>query len=272
VQKALSYSGYRLVRLTRESDLSLEIVDRKRKVDGSDTAKTTPQGDLENWFRQAGPVRIHKWQHYFEIYERHLAPFRGKSVKLLEIGVCKGGTLPMWKSYFGSNSTIVGADIDPTCKQFENASANIYVRIGDQESDKFLASVQQEFGPFDIVIDDGGHTTSQQIQSFLQLYFLAMKPDGIYLVEDLHTNYWPEYVTYATGLTFVDFARNLVDRLHDAYKGHSGQFHRFDAKSPERFQTLEVSNFCAQTGSIHFYDSIVVFERRPKTIPYHEER
>ena len=31
-----------------------------------------------------------------------------------------------------------------------------------------------------------------------------MKPDGIYLAEDLHTNYWPEYLTYAGGMTFVD--------------------------------------------------------------------
>jgi hypothetical protein len=267
----LSISGYRLVRLPREAGLGLDVICQKRKIDGHDLTTAAPQGKLESWFRRGGPVRIHKWRHYFEIYERHFASLRGRPIKVLEIGVYKGGSLTMWKSYFGSSSTIVGLDIDSNCKQYEKASDNIYVRIGDQESQSVLTSVQQEFGPFDVVIDDGGHTTSQQIQSFLQLYFFAMKPDGVYLVEDLHTNYWEDFMTYPGGLTFVEFAGKLVHRLHDAYRGHGHEMVRFDVKNPNRFKTLEVGAFCAQTRSIHFYDSIIVFERGLKTIPYHEE-
>ena len=93
-----------------------------------------------------------------------------------------------------------------------------------------------ELGPFDVVIDDGGHTTGQQIQSFLHLYFSAMKTDGIYIVEDLHTNYWPEYFTHPSGLTFVDLAGQLVHRLNDVYIGRGKEFARFDANNIDRFQ------------------------------------
>ena len=30
---------------------------------------------------------IHKWGHYFPIYERHFAPWRGRTLTFLEIGV-----------------------------------------------------------------------------------------------------------------------------------------------------------------------------------------
>jgi hypothetical protein len=272
IQKILSTAGFRLVRLPSEPHLSLDIVDQVRQMDRHDFSKFRPLGDLESWFRQGGGVNVHKWLHYFEIYERHFAPFRGKPVKVLEIGVYKGGSLRMWQAYFGSNSTIVGLDINPTCKKFEKTADNIHVRIGDQESQSFLTSVQKEFGLFDIVIDDGGHTTGQQIQSFIQLYFFSMKPEGIYLVEDLHTNYWKRYMTYPGGLTFVELAAKLVHRLHDAHQGHDEDFIRFDVGNSDRFETLEVGAFCAQTRSIHFYDSIIVFERGCKTMPYHEER
>ena len=272
LQKALSIFGYRLTRLSNELTLGLDIIEQKRRIEGHDATSTSPQGDLEKWFRKDRAVKIHKWAHYFGIYERHLAPLRGKPVRVLEIGVYKGGSLEMWKSYFGGESTIVGLDIDPACKQFENVDAKIHVRIGDQETSSFLESASKEFGPFDIIIDDGGHTTGQQIQSFLWLYFFAMKPDGVYLAEDLHTNYWPEYLTYAGGMTFVDLASNLVHRLHDVYQGHNAEFGRYAAENTNRFKALEVSNFSAQTRSIHFYDSVIVFERGVKSIPYHEER
>jgi len=277
VQKLLSLFNYRLVRIARKSELGLDVVDRKQKIFGHDPAKSQPHGALENWFQSSRPLKIDKWLHYFPIYERHFASFKGKPVKVLEIGVFKGGSLAMWKEYFGANSVIVGLDIDQYCKQFENKDSAIHVRIGDQESQSFLASVSEEFGPFDIVIDDGGHTTSQQIQSFLQLYFSAMKPDGVYLVEDLHTNYWREFMTHPDGLTFVELTCKLVHQLHDVYRIHADEdigskMYHFDAKNADRVRTVEVSNFCAQTDSVHYYDSIIVFERAEKMIPYHELR
>ena len=78
VQKILSLFHYRLVRIARKSELGLDIVDRKQKINGYETAKSEPQGDLEIWFRRSRPLKIDKWLHYFSIYERHFASFKEK--------------------------------------------------------------------------------------------------------------------------------------------------------------------------------------------------
>ncbi|MBF0265779.1 MAG: class I SAM-dependent methyltransferase, partial [Gammaproteobacteria bacterium] len=98
---------------------------------------------------------INKWRHYFPIYEKHLSPWRNKSINFLEIGVSKGGSLQMWHRFFGPMATIVGIDLDPESKEAEEDG--IHVRIGDQGSPEFLQQLIDEFGQFDIIIDDGSH-------------------------------------------------------------------------------------------------------------------
>jgi hypothetical protein len=58
---------------------------------------------------------INKWVHYFPIYERHFQKWINQSLVLFEIGVYKGGSVQMWKRYFGPFATIVGIDINPEC-------------------------------------------------------------------------------------------------------------------------------------------------------------
>jgi len=65
---------------------------------------------------------IWKWEHYFEIYQRHLGKFVGRDVAFLEIGIYSGGSLPMWRSYFGERCAIYGVDIEEACKAYENDS------------------------------------------------------------------------------------------------------------------------------------------------------
>jgi SAM-dependent methyltransferase len=273
IQKVLKVGGYRLFQLPKQPTSGFEAFDRRVTIRGEERSSAPEDSDLERWFRSGNAVGVFKWQHYFDVYDRHFRHLRGRSsVKVLEIGVFKGGSLRMWKEYFGPGTTVVGLDIDETCRRFENAPNRIHVRIGDQESVTFLAAVNREFGPFDVIIDDGGHTTAQQIQSFTNLYLAGLTEEGIYLVEDLHTNYWPEYLTHPDNLTFVDLAGRLAHKLHDPYFGRCDDFERFDIKHPQRIETIEVSAFCAVTRSIHFYDSIVVFERARKTIPYTEMR
>ena len=63
---------------------------------------------------------IHKWTHYFDIYHNHLSRFIGREISIVEIGVQSGGSLRMWRHYFGPNCRIFGIDVDPNCKAFEN--------------------------------------------------------------------------------------------------------------------------------------------------------
>jgi hypothetical protein len=186
---------------------------------------------------------IHKWVHYFPIYEQHFGRFRNRTVTFLEIGVFKGGSLQLWKRYLGPFARIVGIDIDPACKAFEEDQ--ISVCTGDQSDPVFLQSVIDQFGMPDIVIDDGSHVMRHVAASFEFLYPKVHR-DGVYLVEDLHTAYWQEY---EGGLrragTFIEMCKGFIDDLNaDHTRG-----------------ALAPSEFTATTRSMHIYDSVVVFER-----------
>ena len=186
---------------------------------------------------------IHKFRHYFPIYERHFARYVNRPVTVLEIGCGAGGSLQMWRRYFGPHARIVGLDIRPECQSFEDDQTAI--RIGDQSDPAFLSQVIDEFGPPDIVLDDGSHVMEHVIASFSFLYGRTA-PDGVYVVEDLHTAYWDEY---GGGLnrsgSFIELCKNLVDELNaDWTRG-----------------ALPPTDFTRCTQSIHFYDSVAVFER-----------
>jgi hypothetical protein len=201
----------------------------------------------EYFFNNPGRL-VKKWHHYFDIYHRHFEAFRGCSPVVLEIGVLQGGSLEMWKHYFGPGALIVGVDIDPRCLSFQDASTTIL--IGDQGDRRFLAEVRERVPRLDIVIDDGGHTMTQQITTFEELY-PHLQPHGVYLCEDVHTSYYPKY---GGGLrkdgTFLEYTKALIDRLH--------AWHPIG---------LEVDAFTRTTNALHFYDSVVVVEKRPMKQP-----
>jgi hypothetical protein len=114
---------------------------------------------------------------------RQFARFRGKPIVVLEFGVSHGGSLQMWRNYFGWRAKIYGVDIDPRCKDLESRGTRIF--IGDQEDREFLREIAAKIGPVDVLIEDGGHTMGQQIATF-QEFYPRMAPNGVYLVEDLH--------------------------------------------------------------------------------------
>jgi SAM-dependent methyltransferase len=193
---------------------------------------------------------IHKWHHYFAVYHRHFERFRGRSPVVLEIGVFNGGSLQMWRHYFGKGATIIGVDINPACAQF--AEEQVEVVIGDQGDRGFLRELRRRFPRVDILIDDGGHTMAQQVATFEELY-LHVDAEGVYLCEDLHTSYWPKF---GGGLrrpgTFIECSKDLIDRLH------AWHFAGAEAASDE---------ITRSTYSLHFYDSILVVEKRPISQP-----
>lgn len=207
--------------------------------------------DLESYFDQNTQRVIDKWMHYFDVYDRHFNKYRGKEIVILEIGVFQGGSLQMWKSYFGDKAKIYGIDINPNCKQVEEE--NITILIGSQSDRSFLRKVKEDIPPIDILIDDGGHTMLQQIVSFEEL-FDHVKPDGVYLCEDIHTSYNMHYGGgYKRKGTYIEYSKNFIDYLN-AY--HSTQ------------KSLQVNSFTTSVNSLHYYDSILVIEKRPTPKPY----
>ncbi|MDH3275798.1 MAG: class I SAM-dependent methyltransferase [Gammaproteobacteria bacterium] len=252
------------------SDKSLETSDAfpaelTEKVTVREASKT-PVNPLFDIF--SADTNVHKWHHYFDIYTKHFGPYRDRPIKMLEIGVFRGGSLRMWKDYFHPDSTIVGIDIDKTCKDHEIADRNVFVRIGSQADPRFLAEVNEEFGPFDIILDDGSHKTHHQNISFGALFRSALKDGGCYMVEDVHTNYWLKHVDSED--TFIDLSKQMVDMLHEPYFDRKETHFRHG--HPEAVKQLELSYLAANLASIAFYDSIVVFDKKKRYLPKSELR
>jgi hypothetical protein len=208
--------------------------------------------DLETYFFTNRGRMVWKLRHYFEIYDQHFARFRDRPINVVEIGVWNGGSLQMWKSYFGERATIWGVDIDPRCKDYEGDRINVL--IGDQANASFLRRLADTVGRIDVLIDDGGHLSQQQLSTFDEL-FPRIAPDGVYLCEDILTSYLAEYSGgYRKPDTFIERSKSLIDQL---YAWHS--------ESSE----LRVSEFTKSTHSIHFYNNVVVIEKRPTRAPVH---
>ncbi len=229
-------------------------------------------GDLYRIFLDPGrrTRQVHKWHHYFDAYERHFGSFRGRPVRMLEIGVFKGGSLEMWRQYLGPKARITGLDIDPACKAYVTDGTQVF--IGDQADPAFLYEVLAEVGAPDLVLDDGGHTANQQIVSFETLY-PTMPSDGVYMVEDTHTAFWGgDYADRYDGQSFMDYAFDRCRSLQE-WTMRQSAFGRFGTPPGQRTGPLTpVSEFCRTTKSISFHDSIVVFERGLRPEPWHEVR
>jgi SAM-dependent methyltransferase len=144
----------------------------------------SPKNDLREFFdRNVEGPGIWKWEHYFEIYDRHLSKFRGKAPTIVEIGIYSGGSLPMWQHYFGPGTQVVGIDIEPACRVYEREGVRVF--IGDQADRSFWARFREEVPKVDILIDDGGHESEQQSISLDEM-LPHLAPGGVYICEDVH--------------------------------------------------------------------------------------
>ena len=184
---------------------------------------------------------IYKWNHYFEMYERHLAKFANGDATICEIGVYSGGSLEMWRNYFGARCRVYGVDIEPACKNYENSDVKIL--IGDQADRVFWKRFREKVPSLDVVIDDGGHAPRQQIIT-LEETLPHLNPGGVYICEDVHgiPNHFARYVN---GL-----ALNLnADRDFQPNEDN------------DRAITVTASPFQSAIRSVNLYPFAVVIER-----------
>lgn len=196
-----------------------------------------PTGPLERYFDQhTKGSGVWKWRHYFPIYERHLAKFVGGEVHVVEIGVFSGGSLEMWHHYFGGGATVYGIDLEPACRAYEGPRTRIF--IGDQADPQFWASFTANVPAVDVVIDDGGHKTHQQIAT-LEALLPRLRPGGVYICEDIQGERNP----------FLGYAHGLSQNLHAVGVDAPGGGH-------------VTSPFQADIDSIHLYPFVMVIEKR----------
>jgi len=229
----------------------------------AEAVPVTPTGALYAlWSKIPGG---HKWLHYFPIYESLLASFRTKPVRVLEIGVFLGGSLRMWREYLHADAVIVGIDLDPACARHDDPAQGVHVRIGAQQDPVFLDALLREFGPFDVILDDGSHVTEHIAASFDHLFRHGLAEGGLYLVEDTHTSYRPEFV--GGSMSFIEIAKRLVDVLHYHYTAAAGpqRAKGFALDDAQRHPHLDVPWLTAGLAEIRFHDQMVMFIKKRRT-------
>ena len=208
-------------------------------------------GDLVDLFADNKGAVVHKWHHYIPVYDRYFSCFRGKKIRFLEIGVSNGGSLQMWRKYFGDNAIIYGIDIDPKCEKLNGLAGQ--VRIGSQADYHFLEAIVKEMGGVDVILDDGSHHMDH-IPATLNYLFSHLSYGGVYMIEDLHTAYWKKFGGgYQSKKNFFNFSMDLVDDMHHWY-------HR------KKIKKTAVSKNCS---GIHIHDSILVLEKNKLFKPVH---
>jgi hypothetical protein len=205
-----------------------------------------PPNPLWEYFQanKVGPG-VWKWTQYFEAYHRHLARFIGRDVHVVEVGVYSGGSLPMWKSYFGPRCQVTGVDIEPACKAYQGDGTRIV--IGDQGSRDFWRAFRSQSPPADVLIDDGGHHPEQQAVT-LEEVLPHLRPGGVYLCEDVH----------GTGNAFAAYAHSLADQLNAS---------NWLPKRPGQAEiVVRATPLQAAVHSVHLYPYLIAIELRESPI------
>lgn len=153
--------------------------------------------------------------HYHNAYQKYLMPLRNSKIKFLEIGLgCDmrygpGKSARLWKELFQHPLTeIWEAEVDVECASKWNNTMNDRILTGDQADEDTLRNwISTTGGNFDVIVDDGGHTFNQQLTSLKVLFDEALRPGGIYFMEDLVSN--------SLGQAYVDSADKPIEKIQD---------------------------------------------------------
>jgi len=190
----------------------------------------------------------HKKYSYFRLYDRLFSDYVGRRPKVLEIGVYKGASIRTWRGFFGEGSRVVGIDVNPDCAQYEDVEQDIHVRIGSQADTGFLQSVNEELGPFDIILDDGSHLTHHVIATFNHAFLHCLAEGGIYFIEDLNTSYWTKYRT--SKYSAMDMVLSLCEMTHQFYFDHA--YENYSRENQREFSSPAV---CTWIDEVRVFDS-----------------
>jgi hypothetical protein len=146
---------------------------------------------------------------YFEVYDEIFKKFKNQKITFVEIGVLNGGSLFMWRNYFGENARIIGIDLNPDARKWEAYGFEIY--IGNQGDEEFWEETLTSIGNIDVILDDGGHTYKQQVVT-VESVLNSVNDDGIIVIEDVQTSYLKGFGPQK--YSFIKYTKKLIDRIN----------------------------------------------------------
>ena len=199
--------------------------------------------DLETLFRNNKGYMSHKFPHHMAIYDQFFSKFRNKDICVLELGVAHGGSLFIWKEYFGSQAKIYGAD----SHGYDFKDNQIKTFTGLFSDVEFIRKLKAEIPPIDILIDDGSHDSRDQRLVFEEL-FPHIKDEGLYVCEDLQTAFSEAWGGgYHKPESWIEHLKNFLDYQYGYYLDD-------DPICSSEFQHGRIY-------SMHFYPFLVVIEK-----------
>lgn len=216
-----------------------------------------------------GTDKSSEHHNYCVKYEKYLPFNRYDKLMILEIGADRGASLKMWKDYY-YRSQILGIDLQQHSKLCEED--RIKIELGSQNDPNFLDFISHQYGPFDMIVDDGSHMNSDVIFSFKHL-FKSIKPGGIYVVEDACTSYW-EY--YEGGRnkpgTSIEYFKGVVDEVNffgeigeneDGSPGNASYgYERMDSRMINQFKRKGYNFIGTEIESLAFLNGIILIHKR----------
>lgn len=199
---------------------------------------------MQNIFKKYDTDKNIFFHNYPRQYNSILLNKRKCKINLLEIGVFDGESLKAWKEYFINCNKIVGIDINPICKKFQNKLNNIYIEIFNASDKNNISIIKSKYNYFDIIIDDGSHHINDVIETFNN-YFPLLNDGGIYIVEDTvcykqdsfldpndktknHLEYFFRFVNYLNQWRY-DSIDNNKDNCVDSFKINKRASNIFEA-------------------------------------------
>jgi hypothetical protein len=199
---------------------------------------------------------------YLSKYHKYLPFDRPQELKILEIGVLDGASARTWKEYY-YKSQIIGIDINPDCKKYEEE--RITIEIGSQIDGEFLNKIIDKHGPFDMILDDGSHVNSHVIYSFEQLW-KSVKSKGVYIVEDVATSYWESYGgKLRMPGTMIEYFKNTIDEVNfagEVLENKPNANARRDDYLLEQFKRKGYECNGIHMESINFLNGIILITKR----------
>jgi hypothetical protein len=190
---------------------------------------------------------------YFPVYAELFSHLRGTECTFIETGVLDGGSLFMWRSWFGPRARIIGIDLNPEAQKW--ADSGFEIHIGDQGDPRFWQKTLKKIGPFDALLDDGGHQSFQQIVTVNEAIRAATKKCVI-AVEDTATSFMKDFSRHGNK-TFLEYSKDASDLLI------ARSFSLYKNRFPRPRNSAQLQLFKNVYG-IQFFNGVVAYQVDPE--------
>lgn len=148
---------------------------------------------------------------YGSIYENVIGKLKNKTATdplcILEIGIMTGAFLQALSEYL-PEAEIYGVDITMQKVRFGSRNPKIHFHTMDGTTES-TAKYLNHF--YDLIIDDASHLPSHQ-KTTLDVFAPYLKPDGIYIIEDINIDVDP---SLETELRIIGEKHGLVMQWND---------------------------------------------------------